>query len=196
MSHMTRTQRNAHTYSCHQGRIKARWNAHSVIAGTAAHTRRHTQHTRGCNHSREQTHSNMTKCARTHTHEQTQSNMTKCACTHAHTRADSLEHDTIAHARTRASILTQKDPRTQPREQIDPTPHTGRTARRDVSRRDCAQYKRASVTHPTLLAAVKMICRRACSNHAAITHTNKREQLHEHTQTNIREHEDHTHTHT
>ena len=41
MSLTTRTQRNAHTYSCHYGSTKARRNAHSVIAGTAAHPRRH-----------------------------------------------------------------------------------------------------------------------------------------------------------
>ena len=177
---MTRTQRNERTYSWHQCTIKARWNAHSVIAGTAAHSRRHTQHTRGCNHSREQTHSNMTKCARTQTR------------VSRHTQTSPAQtHSNMAKLRR----LTQKDPRTQPRLQFDPTPHTGRTARRDGSRRGCAQFKRASVTHPTLLEAVKMICRRACSNHAAITHTNEREQLHAHTQTNLREHKDHTHTH-
>jgi hypothetical protein len=119
----------------------------------------------------------MTKM-RTHTYTRADSLEHDKMRLHAHTRADSLEHDKIAHARTRASILTQKDPRTQPRLQFDPTPHTGRTARRDVSRRGCVQFKRASVTHPTLLEAAKMICRRACSNHAAITHTNEREQLH------------------
>jgi hypothetical protein len=36
MSHTTHTQRNARTYSCHQGSTKARWNAHSVIAGIPA----------------------------------------------------------------------------------------------------------------------------------------------------------------
>ena len=161
------------------------------------------QRTRGCNHTREQTHSNMAKLRmHTYTREQTHSNMTKLGM-HAHARADSLKQrlrtikkNELVHKRTRASILTQKDPRMQPRVQIDPTPHTGRTARRDVSRRGCVQFKRSSVTHATLLEAVKMICRRACSNHAAITHTNEREQLHAHTQTNIREHEDHTHTHT